>query len=75
MTSKEVPQFRLICVESTDEDVLAGTICVQRAKEIGIELKLDPLTPPRSATLVRRGGAELDIFIWAGTQGLPTPIT
>jgi peptide/nickel transport system substrate-binding protein len=66
--------FRLICVESTDEDVLAGTICVQRAKEIGIELKLDPLDATTLGNIVYDAAApNWDIFIWGWDSGSPDP--
>jgi peptide/nickel transport system substrate-binding protein len=66
--------FRLICVETTDEDVLAGTICVQRAKEIGIELTLDPLDATTLGNIVYDAAApNWDIFIWGWDSASPDP--
>jgi peptide/nickel transport system substrate-binding protein len=66
--------FRLICVETTDEDVLAGQIFVERAKEIGVELTLDPLDATTLGNIVYDAAApNWDIFIWGWDSASPDP--
>ncbi len=56
--------------------MLAGTICVQRAKEIGIELTLDPLDATTLGNIVYDAAApNWDIFIWGWDWARLIPTT
>jgi len=66
--------FRLIAIETTDEDVLAGQICVQRAQEVGIKLTLDTLDATTLGNIVYNAAApNWDIFIWGWDSASPDP--
>jgi peptide/nickel transport system substrate-binding protein len=66
--------FRLIAVETTDEDVLAGQICVERAQQVGIKLTLDALDATTLGNIVYDAAApNWDIFIWGWDSGAPDP--
>jgi peptide/nickel transport system substrate-binding protein len=66
--------FRLIAIQTTDEDVLAGQIFVQRAKAIGVELTFSTLDATTLSNIVYNAAApNWDIFIWGWDSNVPDP--
>jgi peptide/nickel transport system substrate-binding protein len=66
--------FRLIAIQTTNEDVLAGRICVQRAAAIGIELQFQTLDATTLNNVVYNAAApNWDMFIWGWDSGAPDP--
>ncbi|MGC1238863.1 MAG: ABC transporter substrate-binding protein, partial [Acidimicrobiales bacterium] len=66
--------FRLIAIETTDEDVLAGQIFVKAAQAIGVELTLDTLDATTLGNIVYNASApNWDIFIWGWDSASPDP--
>ncbi len=66
--------FRLIAIQTTDEDVLAGQIFVKSAQKVGIELTLDTLDATTLGNIVYNAAApNWDIFIWGWDSASPDP--
>ena len=67
-------QFRLIVIQTTDEDVLAGQIFVKAAKAVGISLTLETLDSTTLGNIVYNSAApDWDIFIWGWDANNPDP--
>ena len=66
--------FRLIAIQTTDEDVLAGQIFVKAAEAVGIKLTLDTLDNTTLGNVVYNAAApNWDIFIWGWDSASPDP--
>jgi len=66
--------FRLIAIQTTDEDVLAGQIFVKAAQAIGVKLTLETLDGTTLGNIVYNSTApNWDIFIWGWDSNNPDP--
>ncbi len=66
--------FRLIAIQTTDEDVLAGQIFVKAAEAVGIKLTLETLDNTTLGNVVYNTAApNWDIFIWGWDSASPDP--
>ena len=66
--------FRLIAIQTTDEDVLAGQMFVKAAEAVGIKLTLDTLDNTTLGNVVYNAAApNWDIFIWGWDSASPDP--
>jgi peptide/nickel transport system substrate-binding protein len=66
--------FRLIAIQTTDEDVLAGQIFVKAAQQVGVKLTLQALDSTTLGNIVYNSSApDWDIFIWGWDSASPDP--
>ncbi len=66
--------FRLIAIQTTDVDVLAGQIFVKAAQAIGVKLTLETLDDTTLSNVVYNAAApNWDIFIWGWDTNVPDP--
>jgi peptide/nickel transport system substrate-binding protein len=66
--------FRLIAIESTDVDVLAGQIFVKAAEAVGVKLNFSTLDATTLGNIVYNAAApNWDIFIWGWDSSAPDP--
>lgn len=66
--------FRLIAIESTDVDVLAGQIFVKAAEAVGVKLTFSTLDATTLSNVVYNATApNWDLFVWGWDSGTPDP--